>query len=173
MTAAPPEGPPASPLQEALDILHRYLREHGLRNTQEREAILTHIYESTQEPFSADQLLREVCDQRMKVANATIFYALDLFYHIGLIVRVPMGDKMLYDKCLGEPSVRFFQCCVRCGEVKRLKVPDLAHALEGVPYRRFRPHGVAACSYGTCSKCRAAMERSRKRYLRKIAEKTQ
>ena len=174
MTAAPPKGPPASPLQEALDILHSYLREHGLRNTQERESILTHIYESTQGPFSADQLLREVCDQRERVANATIFYALDLFYHIGLIVRVPVGDKMLYDKCLGEPLVHLFQCCVRCGEVKRLQDHDLAHAIEGVTYRRFRPHGVAACTYGTCSKCRAVMERSRRRYLRlHTAEKTQ
>lgn len=171
MTAAPTEGNAASPLHEARTILSDYLKAHTLRNTPERVVILTHIYESTEGPFTAEQLLHEVCEQRLRVSNATIFYALDLFYRLGLVIRVPLGDKMLYDKCLGQPLMHFFQSCVRCGEVRRVEAPQVEEALQGVTYRRLRTHGVALCSFGTCAKCRSALTKAHNRYLRSVAQK--
>jgi len=147
--------------QEALQILNSYLRENGMRRTQERAQVLHAAYMQPSY-FTAEQLY-QVMDKTFHVSQATIYGVLDLFAMLGLVVRHTFGKVMCYEKCLGERHF-FYQVCKRCGKVTRLSSVQLQNALGAMHFPRFRPSQISMCAYGLCASCSALLTRSQKAY---------
>lgn len=166
MNSKYPNAPePSAAYPKALHQLVRYWRAHGLRRTAERTNLLEHIY-SIEGAFTADDLVSSFAAYYFTLAPATIYNALDLFCSLGLTVRVLCGDRILYERALGEPLCHFFRSCTRCKRVDKLPAEQVEKKLESVKYQRFKAKAVSICTYGLCSNCSAQLTKANNEYLR-------
>jgi Fur family ferric uptake transcriptional regulator len=141
-------------------ILARYIQENRMRNTPERLAILEMFY-------LRDELLnaQEVFDEmviRFRVSRATVYNTIQLFYTLGLVIRVEEDNQIKYKACFGERDF-FRTVCTRCGRVQKFIAPALLNAFDGVRYKRFHLEQIVASVYGICSSCQSKATRARKK----------
>ena len=73
----------------------RYLRDHDLKLTPERRAILREFY-SIHEHIEADELLFHLRRAQVRVSRATIYRTLDLLVQAGLARRIRLGKDHSY-----------------------------------------------------------------------------
>lgn len=150
-------------LEQARAQLVQYIKEHRLRNTVERMALLECIYRR-RGPFSPEDLVRDM-EERMKLSMGTVYNCISLFERLGLIVRVLCGPRMLYERRLGERFVHFYRHCVHCGKVVRESADTVEEALQTLQYTRFTALSMSMCADGICSNCRTALTKAHNQYL--------
>lgn len=168
MTPAPKHPQRANGLAEAKAVLSQYLKEHRLRNTPVRTALLEEIY-SQRKPFTPDELLQAM-EGRVRVAMGTVYNSLALFEQLGIVVRVLGGSKNLFERGLGEGFVHFYRRCIQCGKVERASAERVEAALQALHYTRFTALSLSMCANGICSRCRTALTKVRNQYLSERSE---
>ena len=141
-------------------ILARYIQENRMRNTTERLAILEMFY--LQEELLTAQEVYDIMKERFVVSRATVYNNLQLFYALGLVIRVEEDNQLKYKACFGEREF-FRTVCTRCGRIQRFVAPNLALAFDGVKYKRFHMEQIVASVYGVCSSCQSKATRIRKK----------
>jgi Fur family ferric uptake transcriptional regulator len=130
-----------------------YLREHGLRFTPERRAILKAVYR-THDHFRAEDLEGRVRAGSKRVSRATIYRTLKHLAACGLLREVALGGKQTwFEHTLGHKHHDHL-VCVSCGRV----VEFLDDTLEQVQQRLCREHGFVPMSHrmrimGLCRRC--------------------
>ena len=150
-------------LSDAKAVLTQYIESRGLRNTQERYAILEAVY-GFNEPFSIEDLSNALME-KCQVTLPTLYRTLDLFITLGLVIRHTQKDVQHYEKCYGEKG--FFQMvCVHCGKTIPFKSAALVDALRDSKYPRFRPVNATVCVYGSCAACNSRLAREQKKIER-------
>lgn len=91
------------------------LKTAGIRPTRQRIALLGLLRRGGNRHVSAEQLYREACHDGLHLSLATVYNALNLFVHAGLLRRVDVGERTwfctnrcdhhhLYDEGAGELS---------------------------------------------------------------------
>jgi Fur family ferric uptake transcriptional regulator len=142
---------------EASDLLERfrrYLRDHHLPATRQRELIAETVFRA-QDHLSADTIRRRLQEQGERVATATIYRALDLLERSGLIRAHDFGDGFRRFEGVLPQTGHGHLVCLRCGQVaeftnERLErmLPIIADEHEFLHQR----HGVEI--HGLCRDCR-------------------
>ena len=145
--------------QQVRDILDQYLKSHKLRRTPERYALLEEIYQQERH-FKADELHQTML-QKFRVSRATVYNSLDLFVHLGLVMRTLVDNVVEYEKCYGR-KIHYHMICSVCGSVKEFTDPRIALSVNTAKYSRFTPQSYSLNVYGICNKCRRKIEKTNK-----------
>jgi len=99
------------------NAIHNFFVSNGLRQTSQRDAILTAIF-SSEEYFSAEGLLRMVKSVCPSVSRATVYRNLALLLKSGLLHELDLRDGIqYYDPNFGEQPTHRHLMCVDCEKI--------------------------------------------------------
>ena len=145
-----PAGPSAAQL---LDAFRRYLRDHNLPVTAQREMVADVLFGSTGH-LSADDIDRTLRSRGANVGKATVYRTLDLLAESGMVTPLDFGEGFRrYERARGRPHHEHL-VCLRCGKVIEFVNERLERlkALIAEEYG-FRHHHHRLEIYGTCAEC--------------------
>ncbi len=143
-------------LLAAEGIFREYLRDHKLKYTPERQAVLRGVM-ANEHHFEAEQLLVELRTGGERVAKATIYRTLPLLVDCGLIKQVQFGEKgTRYEHTYGHQP-HDHMVCQRCGRIIEFDNSEVAR-LAGVVAdgHQFRSLSHRFQIVGFCSDCAKA-----------------
>lgn len=144
-------------MKSEFEIFQEYIRQRGLRWTQERELILQEIFQ-IHEHFDVDSLYLQLRQKGAKVSKASIYRAIPLFIDCGLIREVDFSDgHWHYEHIYGHGHHNHLKC-LGCGEVQEFEEPSLAQ----VEHRLAQEYGYNIVTHKLEVKgyCPACLEKS-------------
>jgi len=145
----------------AKTVLDNYLKEHGMRRTPERYAILEKVF-STDAHFYVDALHEAMTLDGMRVSLSTVYAAVQLFLEAGLVRRHQFGNQPAqYERVLlGVTESHHHLVCTSCGRVRAVKDPQLMAQLNNLKYTTFKTEFFTLYVYGLCSWCQKRQKRA-------------
>lgn len=147
------------PAKTALDS---YLKEHGMRRTPERYAILEKVF-STDAHFYVDALHEALTLDGLRVSLSTVYAAVQLFLEAGLVRRHQFGNQPAqYERVIqGVPESHHHLVCTSCGRVRAVRDPQLMAQLNNLKYPTFKTEFFTLYVYGLCSWCQKRLKREK------------
>ncbi len=113
------------------------LKQHGLRYSKPREAILSYVLERNMH-ISAEALHRVLRKRGFELSLSTIYLNLGVLKDVGLLRELrAVGEETIYDSNVSEPHYHIV--CRRSGKV--IDVPPID--IDGVPLSHFLQQKVA------------------------------
>jgi Fur family ferric uptake transcriptional regulator len=91
-----------------------YVRRHGLKSTQQRDAIVDQFLRSSGH-MSIDDLLAKVRKRSPKVGYATVYRTMKLLTECGIAAPRQFGDGQTRFEVMGDHSHHDHLICVQCG----------------------------------------------------------
>lgn len=140
----------------AIDLFLEFLREKGLKITQERLALIEWLFErSSDDHFSADSLLFDAQTNDIPVSRATIYRTLELLEEAGLVRGLLLDDKTKhYDLLFNEDKHDHLICGV-CGKMIEVASAEVVEALKKIAKEhRFEASSHTLTVNGTCAECK-------------------
>lgn len=144
----------ASAAHPFIRLFGRYLREHGLPVTHQREAVAEAVFGS-HEHLSVDDLERMLRERGERIGKATIYRTLDLLVRSRLVEEHDFGEGFKrYEHRLSRQPVHEHLVCLECGKVTEFLSPEM----EGLERRvraelGFVPARHRLEIYGLCRAC--------------------
>jgi Fur family ferric uptake transcriptional regulator len=139
---------------KAREILGNYVKDKGLRNTRQRDAILD-AFLSADKHITVEELLDIVRTANPEIGYATVHRNLRLMTECGLADEIKIGkQKMRYELKLGHEHHDHL-ICIKCGrfiEVHDDKIEKLQEKLAAA--NDFTPVRHKLEIYGICKKCK-------------------
>lgn len=141
-----------------------YIRQHHLRNTPERRAVLQKAVELGSE-FSPADIHAALEGEGYHVTRATIYSTLSLLDEAQVVRRVtrygstPSG--VLYE-IIPERDARLTTVCRRCGSEEEIRDPELTTELLEMRLPQFVVNGFHLHLWGVCALCRSGGRRKRR-----------
>ena len=139
-----------------------FLVGRNLRLTGQRRAIIEAVF-STEQHFTADQLLEWSRQRDKSVSRATVYRTLPLLTESGLVREMDFGkDHMVYDPNYAEHPRHNHVVCLDCGKIVEFESDKVGEVEEeisqrlGFSVKSHRLQIMATCDefrrLGTCSK---------------------
>jgi Fur family ferric uptake transcriptional regulator len=91
-----------------------YVRRHGLKSTQQRDAIVDQFLRSTGH-MSIDDLLAKVRKRSPRVGYATVYRTMKLLTECGIAAARQFGDGQTRFEVMGDQAHHDHLICVQCG----------------------------------------------------------
>ena len=111
-------------MSEVIDLFRSYISDRNLRNTPEREDIISEIFASS-DHFDVDELFLRLRRKGSRVSKASIYRNLPLIMDCGLIREVWHEDgHMHYEPIYGQGHHCHLRC-IKCGKVVEFVEEDL------------------------------------------------
>jgi len=137
-----------------LDRFRRYLRDHRLPVTRQRDLVAETVIGS-EEHLSVDEIQRRLVERGERVGTATVYRTLDVLVESGLVRAHDFGEGFKRYEPMPSQEHHEHLICVRCGKVveftnERLErmIPILADE-HGYQHQHHRLE-----VYGVCRDCR-------------------
>lgn len=149
--ATPVRSEPGS--GQLLEAFRRYLREHNLPVTGQRELVAEVLFGSGGH-LSADDIERKLKERGAHVGKATVYRTLELLAQSGMITPRDFGEGFRrYERAPGRRHHEHL-ICMRCGKVVEFVNERLERmkALIAEEYG-FRHHHHRLEIFGTCPEC--------------------
>ncbi|MGI5836355.1 MAG: Fur family transcriptional regulator [Chloroflexota bacterium] len=130
----------------------RGLASHGYSITGQRRSLVEYVV-SCPRHFTADELLRDLQTEGVKVGRATVFRTLDILEQMGYVSRVRDGGRMAYTACTMRDHHHHLVCS-QCGQVLHLEGCPVSELLEELQSRtgyRIQHHNLEVA--GVCPDC--------------------
>ena len=122
--------------------------------TQQRD-LLDHIF-ARHKHFDANELLDDLKAAGSPVSRATVYRTLTLLVDAGLLKRIEVGSRTVYDRDYGYPAHDHF-VCEQCGTMIEFAHPQLDEVLkEAAAANQFRATAHSLVIRGTCAACDTA-----------------
>lgn len=103
-------------IETAENVFREYLRDRGLKYTEERQAILRAVMKND-EHFEAEQLLLDMRQSGHRVGKATIYRSLKILVACGIVKEVHFSNKQVhYEHTYGQDP-HDHMVCRRCGRI--------------------------------------------------------
>ncbi len=133
-------------------MLDRYLEDHGLKHTRQREVIVQ-TFSKLSDHVSMEDLLRQVREQDPRIGTATLYRTLKLLVASGLATAHRFGDVTVYEPAAARPHHDHL-ICTSCGRIVEFE-NEAIEALQDKVARRhgFRVHRHKMELYGECAEC--------------------
>jgi len=143
--------------QPFVRLFSRYLREHGLPITQQREAIANVVF-SSDEHLSVEDIEQRLREGDERIGKATIYRTLDLLVRSKLVEEHDFGEGFKrYEHRLSREPVHEHLICIECGTVTEFRSEEVARIEQWVQREHgFQPSRHRLEIYGLCSDCRSA-----------------
>ena len=137
------------------DLFGQFLQSRGKRITQQRRVIVETVF-SHHDHFDADELiehLQQLIAQR-KVSRPTIYRTLAELVEAGMLRKMALGGRSVYEHDYGYPSHDHLHC-QRCNRLIEFHSAELEKIRDAVA----REHGFQVTSHrmfvtGLCTECR-------------------
>jgi len=142
----------------AEERFERYLRDHDLKLTPERRAIVREFYR-IHEHIEADELLFHLRRAGARVSRATIYRTLDLLVQAGLARRIRLGkDHAYYEHILGREGHEHM-ICLGCDRIIEWIDPELTSLVfRNCAELEFSPARHSLQVFGYCQDCAGSSE---------------
>lgn len=127
------------------------LRDHGLRVTTQRRAILDVFTDPERGHLSADHVHEKVSGELPELARGTVYNTLNEFVRAGLLRRIEGFGSALYDRNLDEAHHHFH--CLSCGRLFDVE-PSGASTVD-LPEQGFKIERTEILFRGRCAECAA------------------
>ncbi|HEY2760828.1 MAG TPA: Fur family transcriptional regulator [Pirellulales bacterium] len=140
-----------------LERFEEYLQARGKRITHQRRALVEQIA-ARHEHFDADQLLAELTHKAAgrKVSRPTIYRTLTEMVEAGLLRKMVLGGRAVYEHDYGYPQHDHLHC-TECGKLIEFSSDELMQLREAVGREhQFRVMGHRLIISGVCAQCRVA-----------------
>jgi Fur family ferric uptake transcriptional regulator len=135
-------------------LFGRYLREHGLPVTQQREAVAEVLFSSSSH-LSVDDIEQQLRRSGERIGKATIYRTLDLLVKSHLAEEHDFGEGFKrYEHRLSRQPVHEHLICLECGKVIEFRSAEVQEVETRVSAEYgFRPSKHRLEIYGLCSDC--------------------
>ena len=101
-------------VQGPLEVLNRYLTEHGMKHTRQREIIVEEFFKSNKH-LQIEELLNQVKKVEPSIGYVTVYRTLMLLKECGLAHQRHFGEgKSLFEKA-GDHHDHMI--CIKCGSI--------------------------------------------------------
>ncbi len=138
-------------------LFRRYLKEHGLPVTQQREAIAGVVFSSA-EHLSVEEIEDRLRGSGERIGKATIYRTLDLLVRGRLVVEHDFGEGFKrYENRLSQEPVHEHLICLECGRVIEFESWEVQEVRAQVTQRHhFKATRHRLEIYGLCRPCQEA-----------------
>ena len=137
-----------------------YLQSKGKRITQQRRALIDHVFER-HDHFDADELIANVSrlDLGSKVSRPTIYRTLNELVEAGLLRRMNLGGRAVYEHDYGYPQHDHLHCTI-CDTLIEFQSDELQRLRDAVGREhKFRVTGHRLIVSGVCQECSSKRHR--------------
>jgi Fur family transcriptional regulator, ferric uptake regulator len=133
------------------------------RYTDQQRELVAHIF-ARHSHFDTDQLLADLRRATRRVSRATVYRTLSKLVDAGLLRKIEIGSRTVYDHDYGYPWHEHL-VCDECGKLTEFTHEGITEAVKGVA----ATHGFHLTGYdlvvnGTCAACAAATA-GKRRYV--------
>lgn len=137
-----------------------YLQSKGKRTTSQRRVLVDHVF-SRHEHFDADELIDQLkAEAGDQVSRATVYRALEELVESGLLRKMTLGSRAVYEHDYGYPQHDHLHC-TQCDGLFEFRSDELLKLREAVAKESgFRVTGHRLTISGICKAC--AEKRHRK-----------
>lgn len=143
-----------------------FLQSRGKRLTQQKKTLLETVFKR-HEHFDADDLideLRQAAGTGKKVSRPTVYRALNELVDAGLLRRMSLNGRQVYEHDYGYPQHDHLHCEM-CNKLIEFRSEELEQLRQQVAaLRNFRVTGHRFIINGVCEEC----SKSRRRKKRKL-----
>jgi Fur family ferric uptake transcriptional regulator len=101
---------------DAIQKFREYIKEKGLRNTPEREAIIDEIF-SIHDHFDVDELFLRLRNKKKRISKASLYRTIPLLIDSGLIKEVYFENGHLHYEHIYGHKHHCHLRCVSCGKI--------------------------------------------------------
>ena len=133
------------------DILNRYLSEKGMKQTRQRQAIVSTFFK-TNKHIKIEELLEEVRKVEPSIGYVTVYRTLLLLKECGLAHQRHFGDgQSLFEKATSHHD---HMICIKCGSISEFeddRIEDLQEQI--AKEKNFKIVSHRHEIYGCCSRC--------------------
>jgi Fur family transcriptional regulator, ferric uptake regulator len=137
-----------------VERFRRYLREHRLPVTRQRDRIAEVVLTST-EHLSVDGIVRQLRAQGVRVGLATVYRTLDALGRSGLVRVHDFGEGFRRYEPMPAETHHEHLICTRCGRVEEFTNERLERMLPIIADEHgFEPERHRVEMYGVCRDCR-------------------
>lgn len=131
------------------------------RFTTPQQELIRHIFERHSH-FDAEQLIENLKAAGKSVGRATVYRTLKKLVDAGLLRRIEVGTRTVFDHDYGYPAHDHL-VCERCDKMIEFLNPDLDAVLRDVTAQHgFRAAGRTLVIRGVCAECNAARAAKRR-----------
>lgn len=149
MTAPPPRADGGL----LLEAFRRYLQDHSLPVTQQREVVAAAVFFADRH-VSVSDIERTLAEQDAHVGKATVYRTLELLVRAGLIQEHDFGEGFKRYEPLAARGYHEHLICVRCGRVAEFANERFARMSALIAEEHgFRHHHHRWEIYGVCGDC--------------------
>jgi Fur family ferric uptake transcriptional regulator len=131
-----------------------YLQSRGKRITHQRRVLVDHVFER-HDHFDADELIANLAriDAGRKVSRPTVYRTLNELVEAGLLRRMSLGGRAVYEHDYGYPQHDHLHCTI-CDQLIEFQSDELERLREAVAREhRFRVTGHRLIVTGICHDC--------------------
>jgi Fur family ferric uptake transcriptional regulator len=141
-------------IREAQDILHRHLKQVGLKHTEQRDTILRTFLE-TRDHLSTDELYRLVKRKEPRIGITTVYRTLKLLSECGLASEVAFPDGITRYEHQYNRRIHHHMICTRCGSSVEFFSPAVDQLEQEIGRKHhYETSGHTFQIYGVCEDCR-------------------
>ncbi len=141
-------------MEMAKQIFTFYLRDEGIRYSQQRECILD-VFLSTEKHLTVIDLYHLVQKKHSGIGYATVYRAIKIISQAGLAREVDFGDGMLRFEHKYKHEHHGHMICTKCGKFIEVVDPQIEELQEKLARKyKFTPQRHKMQIYGTCEKCK-------------------
>jgi Fur family transcriptional regulator, ferric uptake regulator len=131
------------------------------RFTDQQRELLQHIF-AKHKHFDTEELLDDLKQANRVVSRATVYRTLGKLVDAGLLRKLEVGDRTVYDHDYGYPQHEHL-VCETCHEMTEFQHPLIEAALREIAAQhQFQMDGHTLIVRGICTKCNAARAASRR-----------
>ena len=125
------------------------------RYTDQQRELVRHIFDKHQH-FDTEELIADLKKADRAVSRATVYRTLSKLVDAGLLRKIEIGQRTVYDHDYGYPWHEHL-VCQGCGTMIEFTNPEIVAAVQAVAAaRHFRVTGYDLVVKGTCAECNAA-----------------
>ncbi|NOY30849.1 MAG: transcriptional repressor [Planctomycetes bacterium] len=131
-----------------------FLQSKGKRITQQRRILVDHVFQR-HDHFDAEELIFNLSQQTegAKVSRPTVYRTLNELVDAGLLRRMTLGGRSVYEHDYGYPQHDHLHCTI-CDKLIEFQSADLKRLREAVASEhQFRVTGHRLIISGVCSDC--------------------
>ena len=150
--------------QTPLGRFEEYLQSKGMRLTQQRRVLVEQVF-SHHEHFDADELVAHLSRTAgdRKVSRPTVYRTLDALVEAGLLRKMTLGGRAVYEHDYGYPQHDHLHC-QECNKLIEFRSEELQQLREAVGREHdFRVTGHRLIITGFCADCTRKRRRKKSR----------
>jgi Fur family ferric uptake transcriptional regulator len=158
--------PPVAVSQSPEERFREYLASRPVpkRFTGQQREMLAHIF-ARHSHFDTDQLIEDLKKVGSGVSRATIYRTLGELVKAGLLKKIEIGPRTVYDHDYGYPQHEHL-VCDECGAMIEFQHAGIEGILNEVASQhKFRAEGHTLVVRGICAECNAASAAKRRPYF--------